>query len=192
MKKLAITIMAMALLTGFCRVQGSSPPWWGDGHYTFGDEDPYFVESIILESASVDIIGGSFGSLHCFDYSAVYMTAGDGAWLYANDSSTLHLSGGTLWSLMAEEFSEVTFYVDNYHIEPTGGTGWTGTLTGTWLNNGGQFEIRLANDSLSHINFVPEPCTVSILAVGVLFLRNRRANWSRRSKSEAKTNEQGG
>jgi hypothetical protein len=172
--KTAIIAIIMFLSVGFCNVQASSPPWGGDEHYTFSDDDPYFVESSIGEFASVDIIGGSFGSLHCFNYSEVYMNAGTGAWIQAYDQSKLYLSGGTLGSLRADEFSEVTFYVDNYSIEPTGGTGWTGTLTGTWLNNSGQFEIKLWEDTVSHTNFVPEPSTVVMLALGGLFLRKGR------------------
>ena len=54
----------------------SSPPWSGTGTYTFDDTDPYFVESGIYDTATVNISGGSFGALHAYDNSIVNMIAG--------------------------------------------------------------------------------------------------------------------
>jgi len=177
MRTAIITIMSAVLVMSVSNIKASSPPWGGDEHYTFGDEDPFFAHGAIYESASVDIVGGSFGALHSFDYSAVYMTGGVGNMVWANDSSTVDLYGGSLTNLVASEESEITLYVDNYEFNPDSYVGYEGVLTGTWINNGGDFEIFLPRQgTLSHITFeyVPEPTTLGLLALGALFMRRWR------------------
>jgi len=175
----AIITIIMFLSVGFCRVQGSSPPWGGDGHYTFGDEDPFFTHGEIYDTASVDIVGGSFADLHCWDYSTVTMTGGEAtSGILVNDSSTLYLSGGTIPYLDAEQFGMIHFYVDNYNFDPDTYINFDGLLTGTWANSNGDFEILIGGGTWSpaHVNIVvvPEPATIIFFGFGCIFLKRMR------------------
>jgi len=163
----------MFLSVGFCNVPASSPPWGGDGHYTFGDEDDPFAESYIYESASVDIIGGTFGALHAFDYSAVYMTAGEGNRIWSHDSSTVDLYGGTIDVLAGFDDAEITMFVESYTIEMDPFLGYDARLTGSWFYFPGTFNILVREGSLSYITVevVPEPATILLIGLGGLILR---------------------
>ena len=126
----------------------------------------------------MDIIGGSFGALHAFDYSAVYMTAGEAtSGILANDSSNVYLYGGTISYLDAEQFGMIHFYVDNYNFDPDTYINFDGVLTGTWANSNGDFEILIGGGTWSpaHIDIVvvPEPATLLLFGLGGLALRKR-------------------
>ena len=172
MNKITITIIALAFLMGFGRAQAESPPWGGDEHYTFGDEDPFFVHGEIYETASVDIIGGSFADLHCWDYSKVYMYAGTGDFIFGNEFSKINLYGGTLNNLGSYDNSEITLFVENYNIELDPFIGYDARLTGSWFYDPGTFDILVRDGSLSHVTveIVPEPSTLAIFALGALVL----------------------
>jgi hypothetical protein len=177
MKKAIITIMSVVLVMIASNVQASSPPWGGDEHYTFGDEDPYFGESYIYESASVDIVGGTFGALHAFDYSAVSMFDGTGDRIWANEFSTIELYGGTLNSLAGFDDADITLFVESYSIEADPFIGYDARLTGSWFYDSGTFDILVREGSLSYVTveIVPEPSTLVFLAFGtIMFLKNHK------------------
>jgi len=119
----------------------------------------------------VDIIGGSFGALHSWDYSHVAMFDGVGSRIWGNDFSTIELYGGTLNSLAGFDDAEITMFVESYTIELNPFLGYDARLTGSWIGNNGNFDILVHDGGLPHINFVPEPSTVAVLALGGLLLR---------------------
>lgn len=173
MKTAIVTIMSVVLTVSVSNVWASSPPWGGDEHYTFGDEDPFFVHGEIYDSASLDIVGGSFGSLHCFDYSAVEMFDGAGDYIYVRESSTINLYGGSLNSLGGFDNADITMFVENYNIEMDPFIGYEARLTGNWFYDPGTFDILIYDGSLSHVavEIVPEPSTLMLFGLGALLAR---------------------
>jgi hypothetical protein len=175
--KTAIITIIIVLLVGVSNVKASSPPWGGTGTYTFGDEDPFFAHGEIYDTASLDIVGGSFGSLHCFDYSTVEMFDGIGDYIYGRESSKINLYGGTLDSLGGFDNADITMFVESYTIELDPFIGYEARLTGNWFYDPGTFDILIYDGSLSHVavEIVPEPSTLVIFGIGALMiLKNRK------------------
>ena len=110
------------------------------------------------------------------------MSGGNIGWyLEAADSSTIDISGGMItdW-LYATDRSVVNIYGYGFDYDPYGGRWNGGELTGFWMDDS-PFTIELldnvAVDSTyyDHINLVPEPATLSLLLLGGLAGRRRRA-----------------
>jgi len=119
----------------------------------------------------VDIIGGSFGALHAFDYSAVLMYDGTGDRIWSHDSSTVDLYGGTIDVLAGFDDAEITMFVESYTIEMDPFLGYDARLTGSWIGNNGNFDILIHDGGLPHINIVPEPATILLFGFGGLIMR---------------------
>jgi len=169
--KTAIIAIIMFLSVGLCNVQASSPPWGGDGHYTFGDEDPFFPQGSIFDFATVEITGGSFGELGCYQESTVNMIDGIATIGFAaRDNSTINLYGGSIYAIDILDSPNVNLFVDSYIFNPDSFLGWD-QVAGTWLNDNGNFDILIREGQFQYINIVPEPCTVAVLALGGLLLR---------------------
>jgi hypothetical protein len=166
--------MAVAFVMSVSNVQAESPPWGGDGHYTFDDDDPWFAHGSIIENASVDIVGGSFGALHSFDYSTVRMSGGVGDIIWGYESSTISIYGGSLNTLAGYDNTDITLFVESYTVELDPFLGYDARLTGSWLNDGGTFDILVRQDSMPHIHLVPEPTTMMFFGLGGLLLRRIR------------------
>ena len=168
-----LLLAAVLCLLIACNAFASSPPWTGSGTYTFDDIDPYFSEGSIFDTATVDISGGSFGKIQSYDYSTINMFDGEGDRIVVENSSNLNMWGGTLdfISFAFEEAElEVVFHIDSYIFNPDSFIGYD-NLTGTWFNDNGTFDILIDEGSLAYFNFVPEPTTLFLLAMGSLFLR---------------------
>ena len=70
----------------------------------------------------------------------------------------------------------MNLYTTDYELDPIGGAFDDGLLTGTWLS-GGSFNIDLrTEDTINHLNFVPEPTTMLFFALGssVLAINGRK------------------
>lgn len=112
-------------------------------------------------SSSVDISGGSVGSI------------------YAYDSCTMDISGGSISSnLYAYGTSTVTFLARDFHLgnglsvdgDRVRGTGY---LSGEWLD-GTRWTVNIGSSSEATILAIPEPATLWLLALGGLALLHRR------------------
>jgi len=127
----------------------SSPPWLGDGVYTFDDSDPYFHENGIYDTATVNITGGSFGVLYAWGESTVNMTSGTATTgIGARDNSIVNLYGGEILFLGVASTATVNMFVDNYEFNPDSYVDYD-QITGTWLNDNGSFEMCLYTRALS-------------------------------------------
>jgi hypothetical protein len=182
MKTFVLTMM-LILLMCVGSVFASSPPWIGDGPFTFSDTDPYFTEASIGGSsphATLNIIGGSFGALHCHDYSTVNMSNGVGASIGMDDYSILNLTGGQIETLVATNalffpnYSQMHIFVQDYIFNPNSYINYDGKLTGHW-DTGQEFSILIYGGTWSHVDMhiIPEPATISLLTIGILFLKRR-------------------
>ena len=172
--------------------------------YMYNDASADIIGGTIWEfymynSTTADISGGYVSILWGQDISSVDIYAGsDIGLLRPNDSSTANVYGGEINSLFtlgdsniniheaalnfvaAVDLSQINLYVQSYEWDPTGGTWGDGLLTGKWLESGNSFRIEIIDvDSITHINFVPEPGTFLILmigSVGILYKRATKQN----------------
>ncbi len=170
MKKKNVVLLAFIMFFSNL-IMADSPPWTGSSSYTFSDSDPYFSESYITNTASVDIIGGAFNILHCYESSVVNMSNGTAdTGISAHGSAQVYLTGGEISILQADELSLIFMIVENYNFIEDTFINFNGTLTGNWPDEGGSFEILIGDGSWAHIqmNVVPEPC--SILFFGLSFI----------------------
>lgn len=151
---------------------------------------------------TVDMSGGSVYILQARDTSAVTISGGS-VWefnvdaavtvdisggsvtdhLYAQGNSTVNLSGGSMSNLWASGTSAVTFHARDFYL----GSGLsldgdrvlgTGILGGEWFD-GTSWTVNIGiNDPGATIQAVPEPATMSLLALGLagLFVRRRKRN----------------
>jgi hypothetical protein len=181
MKTRVVLMAVIILFSSIASAWASSPPWTGNGTYTFSDTDSFFMENVIADTATVNIIGGTFGSLLCFDNSTVNMSGGIGDGIGTEDHSILNLRGGNVKSIGAinirfePNYSQIHIYALDYQVN-TNSFLDLDQLTGHW-ENGSSFNMLV--DELSWpnigIHVIPEPGTLTLLAVGILFLKKRSA-----------------
>ena len=170
-----LKMMGVFLLLGASSAWADLPIWNGNGIYTFSDADPYFMEKGVYDSATLNITGGEFGALYCFDHSIVDMSNGKAtSGISTYNYSILNLSGGSLGSLGATDYSQVHIFVLDHVVNTNSYLGYD-QLTGHWGNEN-PFAMLISEVSWPNITIhvIPEPFTVSLLSLGVLFLKKRR------------------
>jgi len=133
----------------------------------------------------VDISGGSVRTLNAYDSSAVKLSGGLVTYLDTRDSSTVDISGGlmihdgSVTALRAYGTSVVTFHTRDFH---THGELWldgdrvlgTGFLSGKWFD-GTSWGVTITDNAVgATILAIPEPATLSLLALGGAALVRRR------------------
>ena len=181
MKTRMTIAIVMLVAIGGTYAWGSSPPWLGDGHYTFDDSDPLFAHGTITDTATVDITGGGFSMLHARLDSTVNMSGGIAGSIDAYNSSRVNLSGGQVTaSIGAWDNSLMTLYVETYQYHPIGSQSYDGYYTGSWGYGRGEFDIWLDTGTLPNVRVevIPEPLTVGLLGLGALAMRMNKNNSS--------------
>ena len=153
----------------------------------------YIAEFSMFDDTTADITGGQISVVMGQGSSSVdVFTGSDVSLLRPNDSSTANVYGGntnvifTLGSshtniyeglineIDCTDLSLVNFFVKTYDFNPTGGAFGVGLLTGTW-NSNNAFSIDLrTEDTINHINIIPEPATLILLALGAIGSRRRK------------------
>ena len=174
-------ILTLVSILCACNIQGEII--WDSGHHEF--YEGFEGEVWLLNDATADITGGYIGALQCFDTSlvnvydvsdigllrpndssAAIVYGGDINVIFTLGSSDTHIYSGSINEIDATDLSAVNLYTTDYELDPIGGTFGDGLLTGTWLY-GGNFSIDLrSEDTINHLNFVPEPSTMSLFMIG--------------------------
>jgi len=146
-----------------------------------------FVDHFCTYDSSItNISGGLVAALSTYNSSAVYISGGWVAPIYVFDSSVVNISGGTpggkhkrwLGSVDAYDLSEVNIYGSEFKYDPCGYDHWgyehDGLLTGV-LADDTPFSLYIQEEEFySHVNLIPEPGTVLLLAFGGLALLRKR------------------
>jgi hypothetical protein len=116
--------------------------------------------------------GATSGWLDIYASGTINVTGGSSDFLRAGGSGTFNLYGGYVGDfLSAWDVSVVNVYGYGFSYDPLGGAREGGQLTGMWLNDT-PFSIDLYDaQTYEHINLIPEPSCLALLAVGALFAK---------------------
>jgi len=101
-----------------------------------------------------------------------HMSGGTTEYVGAGDSGVINLYGGTITEcLAAQDSSTINIYGYGFTYDPAAGSRDGGQLTGFWLDDT-PFSIDLyGTGTYSHINLIPEPASLLLLALGALLSR---------------------
>ena len=130
------------------------------------------IQILCHNNATVSIEEGfSSDLLKPFDSAIATIQGGEINSISTWGSSITTIYQASINFLDSEESSIVVMYVEDYNWDPTGGQWGDGLLTGSWLQNSQPFSIQVIDvTTINHINFIPEPTTLALLAFGGLFV----------------------
>jgi hypothetical protein len=149
-----------------------------------GDVSGGRLPSLALNGGELTVSGGIIGSMVMGDGAQMDMSGGTiGSLVYAGASSLI-LSGGSIGDLMAEYGGPITFVGKEFIA--SGGliidgdiVLGTGQLSGRWMD-GTSWVVNIdEHDAGQLIQLVPEPATLSLLALGGLAVTRRSRKRSR-------------
>jgi hypothetical protein len=111
----------------------------------------------------------------------LYMSDGQTFRLFAHGSGHVHMSGGQATDLYAYDTGAITLDVREFSL----GAGLlldgdrlrgTGPLSGKWRDGANWTSYIRVNNADATIRLIPEPATLSLLALGGLAILRRRRN----------------
>jgi len=126
--------------------------------------------------ATVDFNGDATSAfLGASQFGVANMTGGTLDRISAVDSGIVNLfAGNVLERLWASDSSVINIYGYDLMKSDSGGTYGYGVVTG-FLTDDTYISVDLSNpEAYEHINLIPEPCTLALVAMGLLLLRRKR------------------
>lgn len=164
--------------------------------------DPVHVYDTPPDTTTIQMTGGSIDTIFMHDTSTLNVSDGYIAWVNGQDSSTIEIIGGDISRLYANDSSIFNIHGGRFGWLDSAfdtlltanisgvfnifGYGFTYTpaevgegsflLKGFW-RNGDPFRVGLTDRVYSNhviLHEVPEPCTLSLLALGGLLLRRKK------------------
>ena len=143
----------------------------------------------LRDNSTAYIQDGILRSMTTSGTSTAYITGGDfyeGGDFYFRGDSTVHIKGGLFGQINLEQNASLIFYGSDFSYTDASGSSYpitSGILTGGpgyyisgILESGDildDFLVYVGPDA--SIQFVPEPCTLAMLALGGVLIRKRRA-----------------
>ena len=152
-------------------------------------------------NAKVSMAGATITSLDTFNSSQVTMldgmvTQGTSVWggsqltvkggsvdlsLEVHDLAVVNLRGGSVngW-VYAEDESVINLYAYGVNYNPDEGRWNGGQISGYWYQDNANCSLDLVNNldspltTYNHINIVPEPAALSLLALGTILARRKK------------------
>lgn len=170
MKTKVITILAIVMFFGISTIRATV---WTSGHHEIFDGDVY-GELDIYNDVTLDIFGGDILRLAAFDTTITDWHEGTMDVLWVNDNSIVNIYGGSLEEMAAIENGQINLYAYDIVHTTTGGHYGIGQVMGYYYSDNSYFCFDLGNlETYSHINIIPEPSTLLLISLGLLFLRKR-------------------
>ncbi len=134
------------------------------------------VSSLGMHGHKLNISGGIVTYLSVFSDGIVDISGGTiSNHITTYNASTVYISGGSVSSLNANDSSTIIF--SGYDFHATNGLSIIGNevigigiLSGKW-SNGTAWSIPIITNNTEATIFVPEPCTLALLAIGGFGLR---------------------
>jgi hypothetical protein len=169
------TVLAILLVLAGVSTAESGVLFLESGHHTWTDANDHYDEVWLLNDASLDFVGGSMGHLDTWNNSMADIDGGTMDYLCTYDNSVVNLHSGSWNWMVSGNASAVYLYAYNVTHDPTGGSFGDGSLEGYFYKDDSQFSFSLLNPgTYPHIQIVPEPSSLALLALGSLLLRLRR------------------
>lgn len=133
------------------------------------------------DTGSMNLYGGEVGTIEVYGNSSVSISAGYVELLYVNGHSAVTVTGGEVGSVTVgmnvSEDAIVTFVCDLTSLNYTYAQEKLVGIDGRWLD-GSSFDIEVKNQGYlptsDYLQFVPEPTTLLLMALGGLLLHRRR------------------
>jgi len=169
-KKILI-ILAVVLLFVVCPVQADTV--WTSGHHEILDGNLYH-EIWMYNDATATMFGGDVFKFELFDVTIVDIFDGALTDLRLHDNSIGNLYGGNLDRLGITEAGLLNLYAYDVTYHETGGYYDRGWIGGTYIDSRFYFNFDFVEPgTFSHINIVPEPTTLLLVALGGLLVMKR-------------------
>ena len=147
------------------------------GYNVFDETSGYHVEVGVGNDAHLDVFGGEIGGVLGFwESSTGNIYGGDISYLRVGDDALVNVYGGNIEEMgcFADSVVELYAYNVTHHLTGGGDSGTLEWMEGQYLLDNSYFSFDLYHwTSFPHINVVPEPATILLLAFGGLFLRRK-------------------
>ena len=144
---------------------------WSEGHYDLPLPGYPGINVLDINNyVTVTMYGGGVNQFYMYDNSELTKYDGSIAHLYLYDNTSASFHGGSAPMTIYVDPANtgwVKFYADNVDYGQSG-------IVGNWLSNGQYFQIQFTGDTYSHVQIVPEPTTLALLALGSLAVLRRR------------------
>ena len=134
----------------------------------------YGVSSCDYTTVNLSVTG-NVATLHARFSGTINIMGGTAEYLGALDSGTINIYGGLITEYLgAWNDAVVNIYGYDFNYDPLGGSLDGGQLKGFWFDSTA-FTIDLNGlETYSHINLIPEPNTLVLLAIGCFLMKRKK------------------